>query len=109
MWVVRHSGRMAHFIQTFQPILCLAILVVSIIAAWRHRLAGLWVLTLAAFLAATHSILYIVLSSLMHSGHDNLLVYWVGLQFVPFFIAAVALCGFLALAFTRNKGERTDA
>ena len=100
---------MAHFIQIFQPILCVAILVVSIIAAWRHRLAGLWVLALAALLAVTHSILYVVLSSLMHSGHDSLMVYWVGLQFVPFFIAAVALCGFLVLAFTTKRGERTDA
>jgi len=100
---------MVRFIQTFQPIVCLAILVVSIIAARRHRLAGLWILVLAAFLTALHSILYIVLSSLMHSGHDDLMVYWVGLQFVPFFIAAVALCGFFVLAFSAKRGEKTDA
>jgi hypothetical protein len=100
---------MAHFIQTLYPVVCLAILVVSIIAARRHRLTGLWILVLAAFLAATHSVLYIAFSSLLHSGHDNIMVYWVGLQFVPLFIAAVALCGFFVLAFSAQRGEKTDA
>src|SRR5215831_17045690 len=99
---------MSHFIQVFQPIVCLAILAVSIIAALRRRLAGLWIFVLAAFLAALHSVLYIVFSSLMHSGHDDLMVYWVGLQFVPFFIAAVVLFGFLVLAFSTKRGEKTD-
>jgi len=46
---------------------------------------------------------------LFHAGHDNVMVYWVRLQYVPFVIMLITLCGWCVLAFSRKQGAKPDA
>jgi len=100
---------MAHYlIYKFGPVVYFAILVLAIIAARRRRLLGLWVLVLAAFLAALYSIRHILLSPVSNSGSRVVMWCYMALEYVPFIIAFVALCGFLLLALNDRRGEKTN-
>jgi hypothetical protein len=102
------NAALVYIISRFGPLVQLAILVIAIVAARRHRLAGLWLLAAAAAVMTLHSIANLVLSSLIASN-DRVMTFWIALQYVPFFAALVALCGWCVLAFSRARGEKPDA
>jgi cobalamin synthase len=99
---------MENLIRIFEPIVYVAIFLLAIIAARRLKLIGLWLLVLAALLTALQSILSIVLSSLLQSGHDNVKAFQERLQHVPFVIALIALFGFCALALGSKPEGKTN-
>ena len=86
----------------------IAVAVFAAIAAWRHKLKGLWILAAATLLTTLHDILSAVLDSMAHAGHD-VMVYQVGLTYIPFLTVLVVLCGWCVLAFCRKKGATPDA
>jgi len=93
----------------FRLVIQAAVLVVAVIAARRYKLKGLWILVAAALLAALQDVMDMAFSSLFHAGHDNVMVYWVRLQYVPFVIMLITICGWCVLAFSRKQGAKPDA
>jgi hypothetical protein len=93
----------------FQPLIDVAILAFAIIAVRRHKLRGLRTLLLAAFLAALHSVLSVLLAALVHSGHVGSFDVYFVVGYVPFVIPFVALYGWCDLAFSSKKGQGPDA
>jgi len=86
----------------------IAIVVVAIIAARRHKLPGLWILAGAALATAIHVIANIAISSPFgFVEHDEMMKYFQMLGYLYYSIMFIALCGWCALAFSRRKG--TDA
>jgi hypothetical protein len=86
-----------------------AILVVAVIAARRYKLTGLWILVAAVFLAVFQDVMGLVSSSLISAGHENAMTYSAWLQYVPFVIMLITLCGWCVLAFSRKQGTKPDA
>jgi hypothetical protein len=103
------NAALVHFISRFGVFVQLAILVIAIVAARRHRLSGLWLLAAAAAVMTLHSIANLVLSPSLIASNDRVMTFWISLQYVPFFAALVALCGWCVLAFSRARGEKPKA
>jgi hypothetical protein len=102
------NAALVHFISRFGLLVQLAILVIAILAARRHRLAGLWLLAAATAVLTLHSIANLVLSPSLIANNDRIMTFWISLQYVPFFAALVALCGRCILAFSRRR-EKPNA
>ena len=63
----------------------------------------------AAAVLALRDIANIVLSPSFIAHNETVMVYWVALQYVPFFAAVIALCGWCVLAFSRKRRDKTGA
>lgn len=87
----------------------LAILVFAVIAAWRHKLKGLWILAASAILAAIDDVLHMASSENFLVRHENTRVYLVLLGYVYYATMLTALCGWCVLALRRRKREKPDA
>jgi hypothetical protein len=82
------------------------VLVLAVIAARRYKLTGLWILVAAVFLAVLQDVMGLVSSSLINDGHENVMAYSAWLQYVPWMIMILVLCGWGVLAFSHKQGAR---
>jgi hypothetical protein len=81
----------------------LAIVAFAFLAAWRHRLTGIWILTGAAILALVQTVGWILIAPpLGVVRHENLIRYANAVGCFRYAVAVVALCGWCALALTRR-------
>jgi transposase len=76
------------------------------IAARRYKLNGLWILVVAAFLAVFQDVMGMVSSPLISDGHDNVMAYSAWLQYLPWVIMALVLCGWCVLAFSHKQAAK---
>jgi len=87
----------------------IAIVVFAVIAAWRHKRAGLWVLAAAVILAVLDDVLHLLWSNDFLMRRENTTVYLVVLGYGYYAVIVTALCGWGILAFSRKKGQKPDA
>ncbi len=100
---------LSHLVRWLGPCVQLAILIAAIVAARRHKLKGLWLLAGAAAGLAMHDIVNILLSPTTIADNATVMLWWIRFQYVPFFAALAALCGWCVLAFNGVKGKKPDA
>jgi hypothetical protein len=81
-----------------------AVLVVAVIAARRYKLTGLWILVAAVFLAVFQDVMGLASSSLISAGNENAMNFSAWLQYIPWVIMILVLCGWSVLAFGRKPG-----
>jgi hypothetical protein len=100
---------LTYLVSRLGPFVQIAILAVAIVAARRHRLGGLWLLAAAAAALALRDIANAALSPSFIASNEKVMVYWIALQYVPFFAAVIALFGWCALAFSRKRCQNPGA
>jgi hypothetical protein len=90
------------------PAIELSIVVFAIIAAWRHKSKGLWILAAASVLGVICDAVRLFLSSQFLYQHPNAMSYltWIGVGFYAAMV--IALCGWVVLAFTNKRHEKPD-
>ena len=90
----------------FRLVIQAAVLVLAVIAARRYKLTGLWILVAAIFLGVFQTVMGLVSSSLISSGHDNAMIYSAWLQYIPWVAMILVLCGWCVLAFSHQQGTK---
>jgi hypothetical protein len=91
------------FFSGLEILVHLAIVAFAFLAAWRHRLTGIWILTGAAILALVQTVGWILIAPpLGVVGHENVIKYANALGYFRYAVAVVALCGWCLLALTRR-------
>jgi hypothetical protein len=82
-------------------LLCFGIAVFAVIAAWRHSLAGLWVLAAATAIAFVEAIVTTLLSSPWRS--ESIMRYVNLMSYLSYATIITAFIGWCILAFSRKK------
>jgi hypothetical protein len=83
----------------------LGIVVFAIMAAWRHKLKGMWILTAGTVVGLLQAVAFFLISSPFNLvDHDATTRYMhYGSGYLSFAIMIAALVGWCVLAFTRKK------
>jgi len=90
------------------PIIESGIVVFAIVAAWRHKSKGLWILAAASVLGVVCDALRLLLSGQFLQQHPSAMNY-LRLVGVGLYAAMViALSGWVVLAFSANRHEKPD-
>ena len=73
------------------------------------HLKGLWILVAAVFLSVSCSIADWVLAAAIRAGNNGVIPYIEALQYIPFLVVVITLCGWYLLAFCSKKADKPDA
>ena len=91
------------------PVIVIGIVLLALIAGWRHKTWGVWLLAAASALAAITSAAQILMSVEFLSRHQLSLNYLWLIGFGYYAAMVLGLCGWAVLAFTRTRRDKPDA
>lgn len=83
----------------------LGIAVFAILAAWRLKLKGIWILAVAAIVSLVQAgLIFLITSQLNLVSHDTAVkLRQIGIGYLSFATMIIALVGWYVLAFSRKK------